>query len=72
MTEPSLDQLIDVAALERFVNSNAAGPPGQTEVQQHSTASPHGPFHGPRGRTPRAPSEPPPPEAHSVTALTWG
>ena len=70
MTDTSLDQLIDVAALERFVNANAAGTPGPIEVQKHIAGFSNETFYVTRGeerwvlrRPPRGPLLP---TAHDV------
>lgn len=70
MTETSLDQLIDVAALERFVNTHAEGTAGPIEVQKHVAGFSNETFYVTRGteqwvlrRPPRGPLLP---TAHDV------
>lgn len=70
MTEPSLEQLIDVAALERFVNANVPGAEGPLDVQKHVAGFSNETFYVSRGderwvlrRPPRGPLLP---TAHDV------
>ena len=70
MTESSLDHLIDVAALQRFVNANAEGSPGPIEVEKHVAGFSNETFYVTRGedrwvlrRPPRGPLLP---TAHDV------
>lgn len=70
MTEPSLEQLIDVSALERFVNEHVPGAPGPIDVQKHVAGFSNETFYVSRGaerwvlrRPPRGPLLP---TAHDV------
>ncbi|MBA4181175.1 MAG: phosphotransferase family protein [Anaerolinea sp.] len=70
MTDTSLDQLIDVASLERFVNANVAGAAGPISVQKHIAGFSNETFYVTRGseqwvlrRPPRGPLLP---TAHDV------
>ncbi len=70
MTEPSLEQLIDVGALERFVNEQVPGEPGSLDVQKHVAGFSNETFYVSRGdehwvlrRPPRGPLLP---TAHDV------
>lgn len=70
MTDATLDQLIDVAALERFVNEHVPGGAGALEVQKHVAGFSNETFYVTRGnerwvlrRPPRGPLLP---TAHDV------
>ncbi|MEP6871836.1 MAG: phosphotransferase family protein [Anaerolineaceae bacterium] len=70
MTDSPIDQLIDVVALERFVNANVAGEPGPIKVQKHVAGFSNETFFVTRGedrwvlrRPPRGPLLP---TAHDV------
>ena len=70
MTDSSLEQLIDVASLQRFVDANVAGAAGAIEVQKHVAGFSNETFYVTRGsdqwvlrRSPRGPLLP---TAHDV------
>jgi aminoglycoside phosphotransferase (APT) family kinase protein len=70
MTDATLEKLIDVAALERFVNANVPGPAGPLEVQKHVAGFSNETFYVTRGKERwvlrRPPRGPLLPTAHDV------